>query len=103
MSRDTDLTERLRRDIVRAIVSGTGMREQMALPVANSVLAWLQAEHPGQRVYVPAPQRQYDVLHMDASLRAGVPPKQVCAEHAVSMRTLHRLFPGGFPEEQKSA
>lgn len=102
MARDTDLTERLRRDIVRAIVDDTGMGEQMALPVANSVLAYLQAEYPGQRMYVPAPPKQYDVLQIDAALRAGTPPKRVCEQHGISMRTLHRLFSGGLPSELKA-
>lgn len=101
MSRDSDLTERMRRDIVRAIIDGTGIQEQAALPFANSVLAWLQSEHPGQRVYVPAPQRQYDLLQIDAALRAGADPKEVCRDHSISARTLQRLFPGGIPRAQK--
>jgi len=102
MSRDSDLTERLRRDIVRAIVDDTGMGEQMALPVANSVLAFLQSEYPGQRMYVPARPKQYDVLEIDAALRAGEVPKRVCERFGVSMRTLRRMFPHGFPKASRS-
>ncbi|WP_143703964.1 MULTISPECIES: hypothetical protein [Luteimonas] len=102
VDRDNDLTERMRRDILRAIIDGTGVQEQVALPFANSVLAWLQAEHPGQRFYVPAPTRQYDLLQIDAALRAGEAPRAVCRQHRISARTLQRLFPGGLPKAQKS-
>lgn len=102
MGRDTDLTERLRRDIARAIIHGTGMREDMALPVADSVLAWLQADHAGQRMYIPAAPRQYNVLQIAADHRGGMPIAELCRTHSISKRTLQRLL-GTLPLHSKSS
>ncbi len=100
MSRESDLTERLRREITRAIVDGTGMREQVALPMADAVLAWLQAEHPGQRVYIPAPKRRYPILEIEGALRKGVSIKTVMAEYNLSRTTMYELFPDGLPRPE---
>lgn len=98
MSRDTDRTEALRRELVGAIVADTGVREVLAMPYANSVLAYLQREYAGERVYIPAPPRQYDVLQIDAELRAGESPAKVARHHGTTIRQLHRMFPGGLPK-----
>ena len=97
MSREADRTEALRRELVRAIVHETGMREVIAVPIANSLLAYLQREYAGQPLYIPAPARQYDVLQIEAALRRGQTVSQVCREFGISRRTLGRLFPGGLP------
>lgn len=100
MSKETDRTEALRASLVRALVDGTGLSERLALPYANSVLAYLQREFPGERVYVPAPQRQYDILQITAALERGESIARVCATHGVSRPTLYRLFPDGLPKSQ---
>ena len=93
MSGDSDRTEALRRELVGAIVEGTGMREVMAVPLANTLLAYLQREYAGERLYIPAPSRQYDVLQIVAALEAGMTITKVCREHSMSRTTLYRLFP----------
>jgi hypothetical protein len=103
MSREADRTEALRREITRAIVLQTGTREQVALPFADAVLAYLQSEYAGQRLYVPAPARQHDLLQISAALVNGASPWRVCRDFGLSRRTLNRLFPGGLPKAQKSA
>ena len=97
MSRETDRTEALRRELVAALVEQTGMREVMAMPYADCLLAYLQREYGGERLYIPAPVRQYDVLQIDASLREGKSPQSVAREHGTTVRQLHRMFPGGLP------
>ncbi|GAB3755132.1 hypothetical protein [Lysobacter olei] len=97
VTKDTDRTEALRLELVRAVVEGTGLSEQMAMPYANSILTYLQREHPGERLYVPAPARQYDVLQIQAALQRGASVAKVCRDYGVSRATLHRLFPGGLP------
>lgn len=103
VSKDTDRTEALRRQLVRAVVEGTGLSEQMAMPYANSILAYLQREHPGERLYVPAPPRQYDVLQIQAALQRGESVTRVCREHGISRSKLYQLFPGGLPLKEDEA
>lgn len=100
MSRDTDRAESLRADLVRAIVDDTGVSETVAMPFANSVLAYLQANHAGGRMYVPKPTPARPVLHIEAALRAGRTVAWVCREYSVSPRTLHRMFPDGLPRAE---
>lgn len=97
MSKDNDRTEALRAELVRAIVEGTGVSEQMAMPFANSALGYLQRNYPGERLYIPAPTRQYDVLQIQAALERGQSISRVCSEHGLSRTTLYKLFPGGVP------
>lgn len=103
MSKDSDRTEALRRELVSAIVDETGMREVMALPLANSVLAYLQRQYAGERLYIPAPPRQYDVLLIKAELERGDSINRVCTTHGMSRTTLYRLFPGGMPQKAVAA
>lgn len=98
MSKDTDRTEALRAELVRAVVDGTGLSEKLAMPYANSVLAYLQREFPGERVYIPAPQRQYDLLQIAAALERGESIARVCSTHGISRASLYRLFPSGLPQ-----
>lgn len=97
MSRETDRTEAMRQGIVDAIVQEVGMGERLAVPIADSVLAYLQREFPGQKIYIPAPARQYDVLQIRAALERGESPAAVCRNYAVSRTTLYKMFPGGLP------
>lgn len=103
MSKETDCTEALRRELVGAIVQETGMREVLALPIADSLLAYLQREYPGQSIYIPAPQRPHDVLQITAALERGETPAKVCRDFNIGRRTLYRLFPGGLPRPVASA
>ena len=103
VSKETDRTEALRRQLVRAVVEGTGLSEQMAMPYANSILSYLQREHPGERLYVPAPARQYDVLQIQAALQRGESVTKVCREHGISRSKLYQLFPGGLPLKVEDA
>lgn len=74
------------------------MREQLAVPIADSLLAYLQREYAGQSLYIPTPQRQYDVMQLRAALERGDPPAKVCHDFGLGRRTLYRLFPGGLPK-----
>lgn len=100
MSKETDRTEALRRELVTAIVAETGMREVLALPLADSLVAYLQREYGGQRMYIPAPSRMYPMLQIEAELRHGEAIDDVCRRYSVSPRTLRRLFPGGLPQPE---
>lgn len=102
MSKDTDRTEALRAALVRAVVDGTGLSERLAMPYADSVLAYLQREFAGERIYIPAPQRQYDVMQIAAALERGDSITRVCADHGVSRPTLYRLFPDGLPKDNSN-
>lgn len=97
MSRETDRTEALRRDFIAALVEQTGMREVLAMPYADCLLAYLQREYGGDRIYIPAASRQYDLLQIDFALRQGQSPQAVARAHDTTVRQLHRLFPGGLP------
>lgn len=103
MSRETDKTEQLRQELVTAIVSGTGMREVLAMPLADTLMAYLQREYGGSRLYIPAPARMYPMLQIEAELRHGQPVEDVCRRYNVSARTLQRLFPGGLPRPDVEA
>lgn len=96
-SRDIDKTEALRSEIVRGIVDQLGVSEAIAMPFANSVLAHLQRQYAGERLYIPQPPRQYDLLQIEAHLKAGHSPHAVARAHQTTVRQLHRLFPGGLP------
>lgn len=102
-TRDTDKTEALRTEIVRGIVDQLGVPEAVAMPFANSVLAHLQRQYAGERIYIPRPSRQYDVLQIEAQLRSGESPNSVAAAHQTTVRQLQRLFPGGLPRPQDVA
>jgi Mor family transcriptional regulator len=97
VSRDTDRAEALRRELVGAIVSQTGLGEIAALPLADALLAHLQREYGGERLYIPATSRQYDMLQLKAALERGDSVSQVCKAFAISRRQLYRLFPNGVP------
>ena len=103
MTRDIDRTEALRSELVRAIVEEAGVPESMAMPYANSVLAYLQRNYPGQKLYVPAAARHYDVLQIQAALERGTSISTVCRDHAVSRSMLYKLFPGGIPTRRVAA
>lgn len=103
MSRETDRTEDLRRELVAGIVDQTGMREVLAVPIANSLLAYLQKHRGGERLYIPQPVRQFDMLQIEAALRAGEAPTAVARAHDTTVRQLHRLFPGGLPKPADAA
>lgn len=98
MSRETDRAEALRTEFVRALVDETGMREVMALPIADSLLAYFQREYPGEKLYIPYPTRAHPVDRIEADLRAGIDASKVCKAYRISRRTLSRLFPGGVPK-----
>jgi len=99
MSRETDRTEALRRELVSALVEQTGMREVMAMPYADCLLAYLQREYGGERLYIPAPVRQYDVLQISAALQRGESVNRVCSLHGISRSSLYKLFPEGLPRK----
>lgn len=101
MKRDTNSTERLRREITRAIVLQTGTREQIAMEYADAVLGWLQREFAGDRLYVPHPPRQYDLLQIEAALSRGESPTEVARKHGTTVRQLRRLFRGGLPGKRR--
>jgi len=97
MSADTDRTAALRRELIRGLVEETGMREVLALPIANSLVAYLQRERPGQSLYIPAAPRQYDLLQIHAALmKDGATIGRVCRQFGLSRSTLYKLFPGGW-------
>lgn len=95
MSRETDRTEALRRELVGAIVQETGMREMIALPIANALVSYLQRQYAGSSIYIPAAGRRYDLPALEAALARGDSANTICAAHGISRRTLSRLFPGG--------
>lgn len=97
MSRESDRTEQLRQELVEAIVAETGMREVLAMPLAESLVSYLQREYGGTRLYIPAPARMYPMLQLEAELRRGEALTDVCRRYNISVRTLNRLFPGGLP------
>lgn len=103
MSTDQDPTEILRSQLVAAIADQTGMRESLAEPYADAVLTFLQREHGGGHLYIPAPSRRYDLLQIRAQLERGDSIMRVCMEHAMSRTTLYKLFPGGLPRKESSA
>ncbi len=96
-ARDLDRTEALRSEFVRGIVDDLGVPEALALPYASSILKYLQTEYAAQKLYVPAPARQYDVLQIAAALESGTSISRVCRDHGLSRPTLYRMFPGGLP------
>lgn len=102
-SRDIDKTEELRAEIVRGIVDQLGVPEALAMPYANGIVTYLQREYPGQKMYIPAPSRQYDLLQITAALEGGATISRVCREHGVSRTMLYKLFPGGVPRPQDIA
>lgn len=102
-TRDIDRTEALREEIVRGIVERLGVTEAVALPFANSVLVHLQSQYAGERLYIPQPARQYDVLLIQAQLKSGLSPSAVARRHQTTVRQLHRLFPEGLPRKDIAA
>lgn len=103
MTRETDRTEALRTELVRGIVESTGMREVLAVPIANGLLEILQREYGGRNLYVPTPSRTYPVDKITAALEAGHKPGQVCRDFALSRAKLYELFPGGLPKPRSAA
>ncbi len=97
MTQELDPIAALRQQLVGAIADQTGMREPLCEPFADAVLSYLQREHGGTHLYVPAAPRQYDLLMIQAQLERGDSVSRVCMEHAMSRTTLYRLFPGGLP------
>jgi len=100
MRRKPRETERqLRARILEGMVRDIGISERMAQPFVDSVMSCFA----GERVYFPATDRKYPLLHIRAALERGVPAKRVLTEFELSRRTLHRLFPGGLPKCEKAA
>ncbi len=70
---------------------------------ADAVMAYLQQQHAGSYLYIPKPARQYDVRQLTEALRTGATPQQVASLHHITVRQLHRLFPGGLPKASDKA
>lgn len=101
--REKTTLDDLRRELTRAIVFEHGISEKMAMPIVQSVVGYLQSRYRGERLYVPAPPRQYDVLQIRAALERGEPVPRVMATFSVSRSKLYSLFPEGLPKKQRNA
>lgn len=102
-ARDLDRTEALRSEFVRGIVDQLGVPESLAIPYADGLLAYLQLEYAGERLYIPQPARQYDVEQIGEQLRRGDNPRTVARLHMTTVRQLHRMFPGGLPRPMEQS
>ena len=102
MSRRGVQREELLRKITRGIVLDTGTREQIALQYAAAVMRVLdEVRADNGMVYVPARDRQYDVLQIRAAFDRGESAKQIQRAFNIGRSKLHGLFPGGLPVASK--
>ena len=98
MSAQRDPYTDLLREITLSIVLDHGFREQIAAPIAESVMTCLQRRKAANNtLYVAAPPRQYDVLQIRAAFERGESIARVCRTFGISRSQVHKLFPGGTP------
>lgn len=104
MTGDDNPREQLRRRITRGIVLQTGTYEQIAMQYTDAVMQVLyDVRGENGNVYVPAPERRYDVLQIRAALERGVPTRKVQCDFGIGRTALFNLFPGGLPRHRKNA
>lgn len=102
MSHEVDKTEELRRLLVRGLCEQLGLTETGAMQFADPLVVFLQKEYAGQRLYIPMPQRRYDLLQIAAALERGESVEAVCRQFGIARATLYRLFPDGLPSQRRA-
>lgn len=91
MSQTIDHLAALRTNIVRIVRESTGLREQLALPVAEAIYRELQMTFGGSSLYIPAPSRADLHQAILDDLRTGRPIPVICRSHGVARATVYRL------------
>jgi hypothetical protein len=102
MSNEVDKTEELRRLLVRGLCEQVGLTETAAMQFANPLVHFLQKELAGERLYIPMPPRQYDVLQIGAALDRGDSIDSVCRQFSIGRATLYRLLPNGLTPQKRA-
>lgn len=93
--------DRLREELVAAIVARTGLRAELAAPYAHAVMAHLQERYSGECLYVPMRRTRHDRAVIEAELRRGDSAAAVQRRHGIGRSSLARMFPGGLPKPRK--
>jgi len=92
--RDTDACVDLKNKIIRAVRTGTGMHEHLALPIADEILGLLQTEFGGSRVYIPSATKRMINERNKRVMAAftGDNHDQVCRDNGITRSTLYRIL-----------
>lgn len=97
MSLRRDRIEQLRRQFVNGMCRDLRCSEDLAMPFANAALDVMLDIYGGSRLSVPKPTRELRAERIQRELSRGDDLATICERHAISRRTLNRLFPGGLP------
>jgi hypothetical protein len=100
VSKDSDRAQELFADMLGAVCRDTGLREDLALPFVASAFSYLQSTYGGQRLYFPAQERRYDVLHIAKQLADGVSERKIARDNRMSRGALRRLIGEGLVPSQ---
>lgn len=84
----------LEEEFVSAVVKDTGFQPSLALIVVRPIINHLVANYAGDRLYVPAPRRQYPVAEILQALEATGNRQAVCERFGISDSTLYRITKG---------
>ena len=92
MTREVDKEQDILGIIVFSVCSGTGLREELAMPIAKDIMRALQREYGGQGMYVPMPTRALNEMQILAEVAQGKKKKAVCRDHDISRFQLRRIL-----------
>lgn len=94
MSEEFDPARELLNEFVRVLCEATGMRSINAIRLVEPIVRYLQQNHGGEQLYIPAIGRTYPVEEIRRAVSAGISIRALCRKYRVSRKTLYRLLDG---------
>lgn len=86
--------EALEQEFVGAVVKETGFTPSLALVVVKPIIRHLVSQYAGDRLYVPAPKRQYPADEIREAMQLTNNAEAVCDRFGISRATLYRVLKG---------
>jgi CRP-like cAMP-binding protein len=92
MTATTDRITALRTLVVRVVREHTGLKERLAMPIADGIVEGLRAQWGGSAVRIPAetPAERIAAIHEAAAL--GLSPPQIAAALGRDRSTVYRAL-----------
>jgi hypothetical protein len=79
-------------EFIGAVVRETGFQPSLARIVVRPIIQHLMTTYPGERLYVPAPKREYPVEEIRQALEQCDNRDAVCDRFGISRATLYRVL-----------
>lgn len=93
-SQSVDRMQELRTILTRVVRESTGMHEQLALPIADSICDELQRRYGGRQWYIHAPCASDRHQQIRDAAALGTPVQAICQRFGVARATVYRALSG---------